>query len=192
MQRMRELAVQAATDTNDDDPDRKNLDAEFQELQKELDEITKHMRFNGMKIFGDTEKAGTDGFDDDGRRLFIIQAGPNTADLVTIAVGQFTATFANIEKRDIANQQLALLSTRINGLSHERALLGAQQNRLEFKIASLDISAENLAAAESRIRDADMAKMMTDFTKNNILFQASTAMLAHANALPQGVLQLLG
>jgi flagellin len=73
-----------------------------------------------------------------------------------------------------------------------RARLGAFQNRLEFKIQNLDNQAENVAAAESRIRDADMAATMTEFTKNNILFQASTAMLAQANSLPQSVLQLLG
>jgi len=71
-------------------------------------------------------------------------------------------------------------------------MLGAIQNRLEFKIQNLDNSAENLQASESRIRDVDMAKMMTEFTKNSILFQASTAMLAQANALPNSVLQLLG
>jgi flagellin len=73
-----------------------------------------------------------------------------------------------------------------------RANLGAMQNRLEFKVHNLNNQAENVSAAESRIRDADMAAMMTEFTRNNILFQSSTAMLAQANALPQGVLQLLG
>jgi len=84
------------------------------------------------------------------------------------------------------------LTKAINSLSTTRATLGAIQNRLEFKVQNLDNSAENLAAAESRIRDTDMAKMMTEFTKNSILFQASTAMLAQANAIPQSVLQLLG
>ena len=80
----------------------------------------------------------------------------------------------------------------INHTSMARAKLGAYQNRLEFKIQNLDNQAENLQAAESRIRDADMAQLMTKFTRNNILFQASTAMLAQANALPMSVLQLLG
>ena len=91
-----------------------------------------------------------------------------------------------------AAQAISDLSDNINSLSTNRATLGAIQNRLEFKIQNLDNSAENLAAAESRIRDVDMAKMMTEFTKNNILFQASTAMLAQANSQPQSVLQLLG
>ena len=80
----------------------------------------------------------------------------------------------------------------LDTVSMMRAELGAYQNRLEFKIHNLDNQAENLSAAESRIRDADMAQLMTEFTRNNILFQASTAMLSQANALPQAVLQLLG
>ena len=80
----------------------------------------------------------------------------------------------------------------INSVSMFRATLGAMQNRLEFTMGNLNTTSENLSASESRIRDADMAKMMTEFTRNQILSQASTAMLAQANTLPQGVLQLLG
>ena len=99
---------------------------------------------------------------------------------------------SGIKSMEDAQTTLEAMTVTINELSTTRASLGAIQNRLEFKIQNLDNSAENLAAAESRIRDVDMAKQMTEFTKNNILFQASTAMLAQANALPQGVLQLLG
>ncbi|MDR3209425.1 MAG: flagellin, partial [Oscillospiraceae bacterium] len=88
--------------------------------------------------------------------------------------------------------QLDTLDNALSYVTTERAKLGAAQNRLEYTMSSLDISAENLTAAESRIRDVDMAKEMTNFTKSNILFQASTAMLAQANSFPQGVLQLLG
>ena len=91
-----------------------------------------------------------------------------------------------------ASIAIEIVDGSINMVSMQRAALGALQNRLEFKIQNLDISAENLQAAESRIRDLDMAKEMTNFTRNNILAQAATAMLAQANALPQGVLQLLG
>jgi len=98
----------------------------------------------------------------------------------------------NINTRANASATIEIIDRALNCVSMQRAQLGAYQNRLEFKIQNLNNQAENVAAAESRIRDADMAKMMTDFTKNNILFQASTAMLAQANALPQGVLQLLG
>jgi flagellin len=88
--------------------------------------------------------------------------------------------------------QLDILDEALTYVTTQRSKLGAAQNRLEYTQSSLDISAENLTAAESRIRDVDMAKEMTNFTKQNILFQASTAMLAQANAFPQGVLQLLG
>ena len=99
---------------------------------------------------------------------------------------------SGIATMEDARTTLNAMTVTINELSITRASLGAIQNRLEYKIQNLDNSTENLGAAESRIRDVDMAKQMTEFTKNNILFQASTAMLAQANALPQGVLQLLG
>jgi flagellin len=88
--------------------------------------------------------------------------------------------------------QLDVLDEALSYVTTQRSKLGAVQNRMEYTQSSLDISAENLSNAESRIRDVDMAKEMTQFTKMNILFQASTAMLAQANALPQGVLQMLG
>jgi flagellin len=88
--------------------------------------------------------------------------------------------------------QLSVIDSALTYVTSERSKLGALQNRLEYTQSSLDISTENLTNAESRIRDVDMAKEMTQFTKMNILFQASTAMLAQANALPQGVLQMLG
>jgi len=178
MQRMREIAVQAANGTNDDAVDRKALDLEFSALNEELSQIEKTVKFNDMTVF-DTE--------------FTLQSGANQGDVTTFTIGTLEiphdATVADI---DSAQAAIAEITEAINSLSTNRATLGAIQNRLEFKIQNLDNSAENLAAAESRIRDVDMAKMMTEFTKNNILFQASTAMLAQANALPQGVLQLLG
>ncbi|MCL2227728.1 MAG: hypothetical protein FWB97_08915 [Oscillospiraceae bacterium] len=90
------------------------------------------------------------------------------------------------------SDMLRRIDSTIADISMARATLGAQENRLDFKIANLDNMAENLQQAESRIRDGDMAALMTEFTQNNIMFQAATAMLAQANALPQGVLQLLG
>ncbi|MCL2078858.1 MAG: flagellin [Oscillospiraceae bacterium] len=177
LQRMRELAVQAANGTNDDAIDRNALNLEFSQLKDELGQITDRVKFNDMTIFG---------------RPFSLQTGANEGDVTEfeiLALGEFTADIAS---QPAASAAITTVGNFINSLSINRATLGAVQNRLEFKIQNLDNSAENLAAAESRIRDADMAKMMTEFTKNNILFQASTAMLAQANALPQGVLQLLG
>ena len=126
-----------------------------------------------------------------------IQTGANQGDELTINVEKMNTTALGISGSSIANRlsasrSITEVNTALNRVSTQRAELGALQNRLDFKIANLDTSAENLQAAESRIRDVDMAKEMTAFTKNNILFQASTAMLAQANALPQGVLQLLG
>ncbi|MDR1157003.1 MAG: flagellin [Oscillospiraceae bacterium] len=92
---------------------------------------------------------------------------------------------------EITNQ-LDILDEALSYVTTQRSRLGAVQNRMEYTQSSLEISAENLTNAESRIRDVDMAKEMTNFTKMNILYQASTAMLAQANALPQGVLQMLG
>ncbi|MDR2599303.1 MAG: flagellin [Oscillospiraceae bacterium] len=185
LQRMRELAVQAANGTNDSMVDRPALQLEFAQLNQELDQISGTVKFNDQQIFG---------------MPFTLQTGANAGDITTFSVQSLSFTgLGQIDEDSAADVPGANASTAIsnltdaiNELSMNRATLGAIQNRLEFKIQNLDNSAENLAAAESRIRDADMAKMMTEFTKNNILFQSSTAMLAQANALPQGVLQLLG
>jgi len=176
LQRMRELAVQSANGTNEDF-DRSALNLEFEQLKLELDQIEETVKFNNMSIFG---------------KGFSIQSGANTGDVTGFSVGNLGNVTTNIGTQVLASAAIALLDGVINSLSTNRAELGAIQNRLEFKIQNLDNSAENLQAAESRIRDVDMAKMMTEFTKNNILFQASTAMLAQANAIPQSVLQLLG
>jgi len=178
MQRMRELAVQSANGTNDTEVDRKALDLEFQQLIEEIDQIQDTVKFNDMTIFDTT---------------FTIQSGANEGDTTNFTVGGLNnPDDQGVETLAKAQNAISQLTSAINKLSTTRANLGAIQNRLEFKIQNLDNSAENLAAAESRIRDVDMAKMMTEFTKNNILFQASTAMLAQANALPQSVLQLVG
>ena len=177
MQRMRELAVQARNGTNDTPIDKPALDLEYKQLDLEINQIRDTVKFNDMTVFG---------------LQFTIQSGANSADITTFSVGGLNGPGGTISTEEDAAIQIGRLTEAINSLSTTRATLGAIQNRLEFKIQNLDNSAENLAAAESRIRDTDMAKMMTEFTKNNILFQASTAMLAQANSLPQSVLQLLG
>jgi flagellin len=128
---------------------------------------------------------------------FVVQTGANEGDNLAINIDRMDSYALGVKSANIANRMdassaITQVNTALNLVSMQRAELGALQNRMEFKIANLDTSSENLQAAESRIRDVDMAKEMTAFTKNNILFQASTAMLAQANALPQGVLQLLG
>jgi len=96
-----------------------------------------------------------------------------------------------VDTQQAANIAITVINNAIDTVSQERSKLGAMQNRLEHTIKNLDTSAENLQASESRIRDVDMAKEMMEFTKNNILQQAAQAMLAQANQVPQGVLQLL-
>ena len=185
LQRMRELAVQAASDTNVT-LDRDALKLEINELIDEIDAIATTTEFNEMKLLN-------------AKQDFTIQTGANKDQTMKLSFDSLTSDELSVEKTDIkidthtnAGDALVAITAALNQVSEMRAQLGAYQNRLDFKIQNLDNAAENIAAAESRIRDVDMAREMTQFTKNNILFQASTAMLAQANALPQGVLQLLG
>lgn len=125
-----------------------------------------------------------------------IQTGANANDKLAISISGMSASDLLVDGVTINDQATAeaaitTVNTAINTVSTQRAKLGAIQNRLSHKINNLDTSAENLQAAESRIRDIDMAKEMTNFTKNNILAQASTSMLAQANNAPQNVLKLL-
>ncbi len=287
LQRMRELATQSASDTNDDLVDRAALDAEFQQLKSEIDDIAQKTAFNGKKLldgsFGSTAAVqsdseinvgllgvasitfegfaagadqeiefavnGTDatayditfdgtqvtvaGSNSDGaktitadfgggRKVTIelsaaaaegdfggktlefdvtgssaqIQTGANQGDNLAISINSMTSSALSLTASAIGSQAdaataITSVNSAINTVSTQRAQLGATQNRLEHKINNLDTSSENLQAAESRIRDLDMAKEMTTFTKNNILVQAATAMLAQANQAPQNVLSLL-
>lgn len=141
--------------------------------------------------------AGTITVERSGYDPMVIQTGANQLDELRINIEKMDAYSlgvknASVGSRADASVAITQVNNAINLVSTQRASLGALQNRLNHKISNLDTSAENLQAAESRIRDVDMAKEMTTFTKNNILFQASTAMLAQANAAPQGVLSLLG
>ncbi len=129
-------------------------------------------------------------------KTLVIQSGANQGDELDINVDAMNTrmlgvAFADISTRKSASKAITEVNDAINQVSTQRAALGALQNRLGYKIANLDTSAENLQAAESRIRDVDMAKEMTEFTKKNILVQAATAMLAQANSAPQNVLSLL-
>ena len=216
LQRMRELSVQSASDTNETKVDRAALQLEVNQLVDEIDQIATTTEFNKMQLLSGrfdpkAEVEGEGGVKEAGKAL-TIQAGANQGQTMTISVSQMTAKGLGVNELkvadpgsdaaiknengignlDAAQKAQTTIQTALDQVSMKRAELGAFQNRLEFKIQNLNNQAENVSAAESRIRDANMAKMMTDFTKNNILFQASTAMLAQANALPQGVLQLLG
>jgi flagellin len=114
-----------------------------------------------------------------------------SAENALVAGVELTVVGINISSQDTANAAITTINDAIEAVSTERSKLGAYQNRLEHTINNLGTSAENLTAAESRIRDVDMAKEMMEFTKNNIISQAATAMLAQANMMPQLVLQLL-
>lgn len=138
-------------------------------------------------------------FDVTGTGSVSLKIGANnaTGDSLTVDINDMTAAGLGVDAATIATKggadsALSSLDGAIKSVSDERAKLGAFQNRLEHSINNLTTTSENLSAAESRIRDVDMAKEMMEFTKNNILNQASTAMLAQANQMPQGVLQLLG
>ena len=184
LQRMRELAVQSASDTNTDD-DRAELQKEVAQLIEELDRIAENTEFNGMALLDGT-------FEDK-----VIHIGANSGQALSIAISGAASSDLGVEDIDISDQAgadaaIETIDGAIVDLSAIRSDLGAVQNRLEYTIRNLDNAAENLQAAESRIRDVDMAQEMMEFTKNNILQQAATAMLAQANMLPQSVLQLLG
>jgi len=182
LQRMRELAVQSSNDTNTT-ADRKELQKEVAELTTEITRIAKDTEFN-------TKTLMSGGFS--GK----FHIGANQGQSITVKIGSMTASGLGISGINISGQASAdaaikTIQTAIDTVSAERSKLGANQNRLEHTINNLGTSAENLTAAESRIRDVDMAKEMMSFTKNNILSQAAQSMLAQANQQPQGVLQLL-
>jgi flagellin len=190
LQRVRELSVQSASDTNQNEVDREALQLETEQLIEEINDIAKTTEFNKMQLLDASGGENNDG-------TFTIQAGANSEQDMEISIESMTAEELGVDSVDIstrtgATEALETIDEALNVVSMQRASLGAYQNRLEFKIQNLNNQAENVTAAESRIRDADMAATMTEFTRNNILFQASTAMLAQANSMPQSVLQLLG
>jgi flagellin len=182
LQRMRELAVQASNDTNVT-ADRAAIGEELTQLQTEITRIADETEFNTQKLI---QTAGT----------YKFQVGANSAQVITLSIGKMDASALlsqSIVVTDSSSSQTAIttINNAIEKVSEERSKLGSVQNRLEHTINNLNTGAENLTAAESRIRDVDMAKEMMAFTKNNILSQAAQSMLAQANQQPQGVLQLL-
>ncbi|GMG95584.1 flagellin Hag [Tepidimicrobium xylanilyticum] len=194
LQRMRELAVQAATDTNEE-IDRQSLQDEIDELIEEINRIAEKTQFN-EKVLLDGRFVSGGGV---GKLEFHV--GANANEVIGLEINSMKATdlglsgtkvsAVNITTKVGANSGINIVDAAIKQVSAQRSKLGAVQNRLEHTIKNLDNAAENLQAAESRIRDVDMAKEMMEFTKQSILQQASTAMLAQANQVPQTVLQLL-
>ena len=186
LQRMRELAVQSASDTNVT-TDRGHLQEEIAQLKEEITRIATQTEFNTKKLL-------SGGLATNGVTFHI---GANESQNINVKIGDMTSkglsvSGASISSQSAANTAITTFNTALDTVSKERAKLGAIQNRLEHTSNNLGATSENLTASESRIRDTDMAKEMMGFTKNNILMQAAQSMLAQANQQPQGVLQLLG
>ncbi|HEY8361931.1 MAG TPA: flagellin, partial [Tissierellaceae bacterium] len=168
LQRMRELAVQAANDTNVED-DRKALQDEIDQLIKEIDRIASDTEFNTQKLLNGSFSGK-------------FHIGANEGQNMELTIGNMSSTDLGVNGIDISSQSgadsaITTLDNAIKTVSEQRSKLGAVQNRLEHTIKNLDNAAENLQAAESRIRDVDMAKEMMELTRQNILQQAATAML---------------
>jgi flagellin len=188
LQRMRELAVQSANGTLTDPTQRAALNTEFGELINEMVRIPGAVTFNTLPLF--TNVAG--GLN------FTLQVGANFGEVLNIntpAIDPLTTfggvpPFGYVDNQANAQNMITTVSTYIDTISLARATLGAQTNRLEYTIQNLQTTRENLAAAESRIRDTDMASEMSSLTRQQILMQSSTAMLAQANAQPQSILSL--
>jgi len=197
LQRMRELAVQASNDTNTLD-DRKEIQKEINQLIAEVDRIAGQTEFNTQKLLNGsfTNKAFHIGANE-GQTISL-----SINSMASSVLGSATSTLKSLEVINVdtattggvlngASAAITIVDEAIKDVSAERSKLGAYQNRLEHTINNLGTAAENLTAAESRIRDVDMAKEMMNFTRNQIVSQAAAAMLAQANAQPQLVLQLL-
>ncbi|WP_078431752.1 flagellin [Metabacillus halosaccharovorans] len=184
LQRMRELAVQGGNDTNVTE-DRSAIQDELNQLMSEVDRIAGTTEFNTQNLLGGSF-SGT------------LQIGANEGQVINIGISAMNTTglslssaLVSVSTNAAASSSISQIDAAIDKVSKQRSVLGAVQNRLEHTINNLGASQENLTAAESRVRDVDMASEMMSQTKNSILSQAAQAMLAQANQQPQGVLQLL-
>ncbi|MDU3397636.1 MAG: flagellin [Clostridiales bacterium] len=188
LQRMSTLATQAANGTYNSVA-RSNIQSEITELNAEIDRIAKNTDFNGIKPIS-------------AKGMMTFQIGPSSAETIKVTLQGMGAKDIGVDSINVsnkdnsagikaANKAIDTIRTAIDKVSQFRAKLGAAQNRLEHTVNNLRVTSENLTAAESRIRDTDMADEITAFTKNNILLQSSQSMLAQSNAAPQGILNLL-
>ncbi len=195
--RLRELSIQAANGIYSAE-DRMQIQVEVSQLVDEVDRIASHAQFNGMNVL--TGRFARDSVSGPMQ----LHIGANVDQNETIHIGTMTATalgllgaqgsadsMLSIETVESANMAIATLDSALQVINKQRADLGAYQNRFEMAYNGIMVAAENLQAAESRIRDTDMASEMVDYTKNQILSQAGMAMIAQANTQPQSVLRLL-
>jgi flagellin len=195
MHRLRELAVQSANGIYSDE-DRMQIQVEVSQLVDEVNRIASHAQFNGMNLL-------TGAFASDGPRKMYFQVGANMDQREQVFIGAMTAQALGIQAAqggsgtisistpDAANRTIGVLDSALKVISRQRADLGAYQNRFQMAAKGVAVAAENMQAAESQIRDANMAAEMVNYTKNSILVQSATAMLAQANVQPRSVLQLL-
>ena len=195
LQRIRELAVQSANGIYSDE-DRMQIQVEVSQLVAEVDRIASQAQFNGMNML-------TGSFSQNSDRIMQFQIGANVDQNERVYIGTMTAQALglkgaqgaeegiSISTPDTANMAIATVDEALKNVSKQRADLGAYQNRFEMAANGINVAAENLQAAESRIRDTDMASEMVEYTKNQILTQSGTAMLAQANSQSQNVLALL-
>jgi flagellin len=216
--RMRELAVQSASDTVSND-DRSSIDLEFEQLKSEIDRIAKSTSYNGTGLIDGSQDGLADNHTDSNTEKITLQVGAdnNTQDQLSFNLANFSVTkddgstatekFAGVALTDgssgttfkalhlstAANSQTAItsLDQAIEGVNDQRATVGAYQNRLEFTSSNLMSSIQNNSASVSTIRDADFAAEAADLAKNQILVQSGTSMLAQANGLSQNVLALI-
>ena len=205
LQRMVTLATQSANGTYNSTA-RTAIGEEVTALKAELNRIASTTDYNGVKPLNTgnapgaaAAAAGTPGPGGAAAPAaggIVVQIGPTAGETLTIATAKMGSTALGVNAVDVstvskANSAITTINKAINSVSTHRAKLGASQNRLEHTINNLKTTNENMTAAESRIRDTDMAKEMAAFTKNNILNQAAQSMLSQANQQPQGVLSLL-
>ncbi|MCI9596445.1 MAG: flagellin [Firmicutes bacterium] len=199
LNRMVDLAVQSANGTYSS-ANRVEMQKEIKALLTEIDRIGQASNFNGTKLFDGSTPTLDLHVGETGDSFNTITVTLNTMasnSMQAIAAGTTTPTTIdanasiNVSTAASAKESISFINAIIDGISSMRSDFGALQNRLEHTINNLSVQNENITAAESRIRDVDMAKEMMAYTKNNILVQASQAMLAQANQVPQGVLQLL-
>jgi flagellin len=197
LQRMRELAVQSSNGIYSDE-DRMQIQVEVSQLVSEVDRIASQAQFNGMNML-------TGGFaaNSASGRVMQFQIGANVDQNARVFIGTMTAKALglkgvqgtdadiSISTPDSANMAISTIDQALLSVSKQRANLGAYQNRFEMAVNGVGIAAENMQAAESRIRDTDMAAEMVNYAKNQILTQSGTAMLAQANSQSQNVLALL-
>jgi flagellin len=199
IQRLRELAVQSSNGIYSAE-DRMQIQVEVSQLVDEVDRIASHAQFNGLNLL--TGRFARDGGENSVTGSMWLHIGANMDQRVQVYIGTMTSkalgvrnvgdnTIISMDSPDGSNRAIGTLDQALKKVNKQRADLGAYQNRLEHAVKGIDVGAENLQAAESRIRDADMANEMVNYTKNRILAQAGNAMLAQANQKTQQVLSLL-